>query len=410
MRRACWAAAALALLVSPAAEAGRTVSVGYSTPAALRGLAVSARIAPLRVAVVDLPDTSAVRHLRTRPGIRFVHRLVARRRDGGPALPGSSLAVPAWQWTAAHENSVPAWVQHAAAAIRIAVVDTGADVAVPSLAAKPLVTWDAATSTAAVHDDVGHGTFVASLAAGAGLGFGGDAQLLIVQANRGGPSFSDVDEANAIVWAVDHGANIVNLSLGGSQTSPVERDAVDYAIAKGVLLVAAAGNEALEGDPAVYPAALIGRAGLVVGAADATGHRAAFSSTGAYVDLLAPGVGVLGALAPGVGAGLFTPVATPGADGAYGAGSGTSYAAPEAAGAAALVWAAAPSIGAARVAQTLEATASGDGRWSRDAAFGELDVAAAVRRALAGWAPRIVLRPPQLAKVAGRRSAPERPR
>ena len=80
-------------------------------------------------------------------------------------------------------------------------------------------------------------------------GFGGQAQLMVVQANRG-TTFSDVDEAAAIVWAVDHGARIVNLSLSGSQTSPTERAAVRYATKKGVLLVAAAGNGGQSGNRA----------------------------------------------------------------------------------------------------------------------------------------------------------------
>jgi subtilisin family serine protease len=72
---------------------------------------------------------------------------------------------------------------------------------------------------------------------------------------------------------------------------------------------------------------------------------------------------------------------TPGATGSYGFGSGTSYAAPEVAGAAALVWAANPSLDAAGVAATIEATASSHGRWTRELAFGNVDVAAAVYRA-----------------------------
>jgi subtilisin family serine protease len=220
-------------------------------------------------------------------------------------------------------------------------------------------------------------------------GFGGDARLMIVQANRGGTGFSDADEANAIVWAVDHGANIVNLSLGGTQTSQVERSAIDYAAQHGVLLVAAAGNSAQQGNPTVYPAALVGDSGLVVGASDAAGVRASFSTTGSYVDVLAPGVDVLGALASGASSASFTPVATPGSNGTYGFGTGTSYASPEVAGAAALVWAANPKLDAAGVAATLEATAAGHGAWTNDLAFGTIDVAAAVQHAASAAAPTV---------------------
>ncbi|HEV7639938.1 MAG TPA: S8 family serine peptidase, partial [Gaiellaceae bacterium] len=273
-----------------------------------------------------------------------------------------------------------------------------ADVLAPSLAAKSPVTWNIVNGSSAVHDSVGHGTFVASLAGGttsdpAGmLGFGGDARLMIVQANRGGTGFSDIDEANAIVYAVDHSANIINLSLGGNQTSQVERNAIDYATQHGVLLVAAAGNSAEQGNPTVYPAALLGRGGLVVGASNTGGARASFSTTGSYVDVLAPGVDVLGALASGIPTGFFTPAATPGANGTYGYGTGTSFAAPEVAGAAALVWAANPKLDSAGVAATLEATATSQGVWTKDLAFGSIDVAAAVQSAASG-APPTVSRP-----------------
>jgi serine protease len=308
---------------------------------------------------------------------------------------GAGVSTPEWQWTAAHADLVPAWVQQAARAITIAVIDTGADVLAPSLAAKTPATWNIVTSTGTVHDSVGHGTFVASLAGGAisdpaGMsGFGGDARLMIVQANRGGTSFSDIDEASAIVWAVEHGANIINLSLGGAQTSLVERQAIEYATQQGVLLVAAAGNSAEQGNPTVYPAALLGRAGLVVGASNTAGARASFSTKGPYVDVLAPGVEVLGALASGIPTGFFAPVALPGASGAYGYGTGTSYAAPEVAGAAALVWAANPSLDAAGVAATLEGTAASQGVWTNDLAFGTIDIASAVQRATGGPPPTV---------------------
>src|SRR5437868_3326809 len=71
-------------------------------------------------------------------------------------------------------------------------------------------------------------------------GFGGDARLIVIKAGPGDGSFSDVDESNAIVYAVDHGARIINLSLGGPATSTTERKAIDYATSHGALVVAAA--------------------------------------------------------------------------------------------------------------------------------------------------------------------------
>ena len=396
----CVAAAVAAFLcVAPIASADRLVSVGYRTPAALHDLRVISRLTALRTVEVRVAGPGAERELRSRAGIRFVQRVLPRCDMGAPSVPFSTaLTVPEWQWTAAHADLVPTWVHEAARAITIAVIDTGADVLAPSLAAKSPVTWNIVNAGTDVHDAVGHGTFVASLAGG-GIsdpasmsGFGGEARLLIVQANRGGTGFSDIDEANAIVYAVNHSANIINLSRGGAQTSVIERDAIDYATQHGVLLVAAAGNSAEQGNPIVYPAALLGRAGLVVGASNAGGSRASFSTTGRYVDVLAPGVDVLGALASGIPTGFFTPAATPGANGTYGYGTGTSYAAPEAAGAAALVWAANPRLDAAGVAATLEGTAASQGVWTKELAFGAIDIASAVQRA-AGGAPPTVSQP-----------------
>ena len=99
---------------------------------------------------------------------------------------------------------------------------------------------------------------------------------------------------------------------------------------------------------------------------------------------------VLGALAGGIETSFFAPVATPGAIGSYGIGSGTSYAAPEVAGAAALVWAANPLLDAAGVAATIESAASGNGIWTHDLAWGNLNVAAAVERYGEGLAAIIV--------------------
>ena len=160
-----------------------------------------------------------------------------------------------------------------------------------------------------VRDRLGHGTFVASLATGSvengvGIsGFGGDAQLLVVQAIDADGYITDVDEAAAIVYAVRHGAKIVNLSIGGTETSQVEQRAIRWAARRGVLIVAAAGNEHDEGNLPEYPAALLqplgshgrGGIGLAVGATSMDGTRAYFSNTGSYLSLAAPGYNVFAA-------------------------------------------------------------------------------------------------------------------
>ena len=274
-----------------------------------------------------------------------------------------------WQLSAIDESSVPSSVLHAAAHVEIAVVDTGADLTVPELGVRAPGAYDVLTRTADVRDPNGHGTFVASIAAA----YSGEARLLVIRAGSASGAFTDDAEAAAIRYAVVHGARIVNLSIGGPTTSKVERAAIRFAVRRGALVVTAAGNDHAMGNPVEYPAALVqpvgsngsGGTGLVVAAASA-GVRAPFSGSGSWISLAAPGVDVYGALRAG----------------RYGYSSGTSFAAAEVSGAAALVWAADPALTAQQVAGILEQTASGHGSWTPDLGWGVIDVAAAVARAL----------------------------
>jgi subtilisin family serine protease len=386
-------------------------SVGYTTPAALRAalagedVAVTRRVRALRI--VRVRARPGLReHLRARPGIRFVERVRARSTAVEPALQLSARAVPfEWQFAAAHEDAVPDWVLRAASAVTIAVVDTGADLTAPDLAAKTPLAYNTRTGTGDVRDFMGHGTFVAAIAAGSvtngeGIaGFGGDAKLMVVKTGPGDGTFTDFDEAAAITYAVDHGARIVNLSIGGETTSVTEQTAIDYAASRNVLLVAAAGNEYTSGNPTEYPAALlqpagsngVGGKGLAVGASTPAGTRAAFSNTGSYLSLAAPGDGVFSALSGASAAARFPRVQLPGSlKGLYGYASGTSFAAPQVAGAAALVWAANPLLDAKTVAQVLKASASQHGAWTPELGFGVLDAAAAVALAAGTPAPAVV--------------------
>ena len=383
-----------------------TAVVTYASESALAAAlarhpgTVVRRIAALRVAAVRPagPVEGYAGRLRGEPGILGVERTATRRSFVEPGLVAPTGGAPIqWQYAAIGADRVPEEVSRAASSQTIAVVDTGADVTAPDLAAKaPLTRSMHAGRGLDVVDVNGHGTFVAALAAGAGsngdgvAGVAGEARLVVVQA--GGPTgaFTDVDEAAAIAYAVDHGARIVNLSLGGPTTSTAEKRAIDYAVSKGALLVAAVGNSRASGNPIEYPAALlqplgsrgIGGRGLVVAASTRTGGHAAFSSTGTHVSLAAPGVDVFSAVSAASSRSRYPRSPLPGATaGLYGYGSGTSFAAPQVAGAAALVWAASPHLRAAEVAAILKETASGKGAWTPELGFGVIDVAAAVARA-----------------------------
>ena len=397
-----------ALSASSARSGPDTAVVTYESQTALRR---ALRRFPARI-VRRLPD---VRSVEVRPtdlrsfaagvsrlsGIASVEAPEPRFSAAEPGLTAmSSAGVPyQWQYTATRAGIVPETVLRAAAGVKIAVVDTGADLTAPDLAAKTPETYNVLDEGTDVRDLHGHGTFVASIAGGSvsngeGIaGFGGDAQLLLVQSGGADGSFTDVDEAAAMVHAVNHGAKVINLSIGGTQTSAVEHKALEYAAAHGVLVVAAAGNEYEEGNPIEYPAALLqpvgsrgrGGLGLSVGATTKAGTRARFSNTGSWISIAAPGENVLGALSSHSKAREWPRYALPGSSrGLYGFASGTSFAAPQVAGAAALVWAANPNLTRDQVAWILKRTASGDGRWTKGLGYGVLDVGRAVATAQNG--------------------------
>ena len=388
---------------SVARPTGSTV-VSYTSEAAFRQAlkrhpaGVVRRIPALGVALLRPAGDSArfAHEIAREPGITRVERTATRRSKAEPSLIASPQPVFQWQYAATHSDLVPEAVTHATAGITIAVIDTGADLAAPDLAAKAPLAYNVRTRSTAVSDPNGHGTFVASLAAGSSsngdgiAGGSGDARLMVIEAADRHGSFTDVDEAAAIVYAVDHGARIINLSLGGPTTSSTERRAVDYAVSKGALLVAAIGNSHRGGNPVEYPAALlqpvgsrgVGGRGLSVGASTKSGGRASFSNTGTHISLAAPGDAVFGAVSAASSESRYPRVSLPGsAAGLYGYASGTSFAAPQVAGAAALVWAANPRLRAKEVAAILKRTASGGGKWSAQLGYGVLDVAAAVAQA-----------------------------
>ena len=409
-------------------ERRATAVVTYSSPAAFRSALkryparVIRRLADVRAAEVRPHDprtfATAVPKL---PGIVSVDDPERRFSAAEPGLTAMfSAGIPyQWQYGATRVGTVPETVLRAASSVTIAVIDTGADLTAPDLADKQPATHNVFNGGPDVRDLHGHGTFVASIAGGSvtngeGIaGFGGDAKLLIIQTGHADGSFTDVDEATAIVHAVNQGAKVINLSIGGTETSAIERKALEYAADHGVLVVAAAGNEFEDGNPVEYPAALLqpvgsqgrGGWGLSVGATTKGGRRASFSNTGTWISLAAPGENVFGAISSYTKALNWPRHALPGStQGLYGYASGTSFAAPQVAGAAALVWAANPALTRDQVAWILKRTASGDGTWSAALGYGVLDVGRAVSTATNGG--EVV--PPDRARAAIKLIGPRR--
>jgi subtilisin family serine protease len=211
-------------------------------------------------------------------------------------------------------------------------------------------------------DGQGHGTHVAGIAAAKadnGVGSAGvcpDCTVLAVKVFAdGASSASTFTIAQGITWAVDNGADVVNLSLGGTTATTVMRDAVDYAWSHGVVVVAAAGNSATSAQhyPAAYPNA------IAVGSTTSSDVLSSFSNFGSWVDLVAPGSGILSTIRGG----------------GYELWSGTSMATPVVAGAAGLAIAADPDAGAAATRAAVEAAVVDLGAAGRDATYGSGRVA-----------------------------------
>lgn len=239
------------------------------------------------------------------------------------------------QWGMKVLDVEQAWQLSRGAGAVVAVLDSGVDAAHPDLAGAVLPginTRDNRGDTSDPGQDAnGHGTHVAGVIAAradnaiGGAGVAPEAKILPVKVldRYGGGWVSDVVEG--IVWATAQGADVINLSLGGEDSDLVDA-AVAQALAAGVVVVAAAGNEGT--DQPRFPAALPGV--ISVAALGPDGAPSGYSNRGDTVDLQAPGDAVLSTI-----------------PGGYGAMTGTSMAAPFVAGAAALVRSARPGSDAA---------------------------------------------------------------
>jgi subtilisin family serine protease len=264
-----------------------------------------------------------------------------------------------------------AWdVANTGSATVVAVLDTGVDRDHPDLAPNLATGLDIVNGDADPSDDNGHGTAVAGVvgaATGNGTGVAGvawNARIMPVKVLGANGTGLDGDIAAGITWATDHGADIINLSLGGFGSSTALDQAVDYALAHDVVVVAAAGNESA-GVPS-FPAAIPGV--LAVTATDAQGQFAWFSNHGPWITLAAPGIHIT---TTALAAGPTLAVAQV---------TGTSFSSPIVAGVAALVRERHPGWRWDKVAYELLRTARDAGPAGADDAygFGIVDAAAAL--------------------------------
>jgi len=212
-----------------------------------------------------------------------------------PAPPDTTRAVPETGYVGFGAAAL-AWLGVASATaswgegITVAVLDSGVSTH-DSLAGANVTSVDLATRTDGGGEYSAHGTAVASLIAGSAAGVSGLApaadilSVKVVSEDGVGDAFT---LALGIVEAVDRGADVINLCLGTYGNSFIMEAAVEYAAEHGVLMVAAAGNDALEG--LTYPARY--EEVVAVSACDATGRHLYFANRGSEVDLSAPGLSV----------------------------------------------------------------------------------------------------------------------
>ncbi|PLT35420.1 S8 family peptidase [Bacillus sp. V5-8f] len=208
-------------------------------------------------------------------------------------IPNDSLYRRRYQWNFPAIQAEEGWeITRGRKDVIIAVVDTGVDLDHPDLRRRLTAGYNVVSNTHNPDDDNGHGTHVAGIIASetnnlrgvAGLTWYNKIMPIKAMAAKGYGNAFDI--AQGIIWATDHGADIINLSLGNYQPSAVMHEAVQYAYKKGVVITVAAGNDNTDQPsyPAAYPEV------LTVAAIDFQGNKAPFSNYGEHVDVAAPGV------------------------------------------------------------------------------------------------------------------------
>jgi subtilisin family serine protease len=285
------------------------------------------------------------------------------------------------QWHLPKVNAPSAWDVSTGTGVTIAILDTGVDGAHPDLVARMVPGWNFYNNNADTTDVNGHGTVVAGAAAASsnnGIGVAsvaGGAKIMPVRVADANAYTYWSTAAQGINWAADNGARVANLSYVGASASSTIINAAQYLRSKGGVLMVAAGNTGGVDNTAPTPYV------MVVAATDQNDLRTSFSTYGSFVDIAAPGTGIV----------------TTGRGGGYWNANGTSLAAPIVAGVAALVISKRPDFAASQIDSTLQSTATDLGAAGADIYYGAGRVNAAAAVQSAAGAPAADTTPPTVA-------------
>lgn len=299
-------------------------------------------------------DTYAlIKYFRTRKDVEFAEPNFLYLPN---AIPNDPLYTM-YQWNLPDISADKAWnISLGKEDIIVATVDTGADLNHPDLQNKLVPGFNVLNDTNNPQDDNGHGTHVAGIiSAGTnnGMGVAGVSwrnRIMPVKAISADGTGSSFDIAKGIKWATDHGARVINMSIGNYHPSSVLEDAIRYAYNKGVVLVAASGNDNTNQPsfPANYPQV------LSVAATDNHDMRAEFSNYGPHIDVSAPGVDIPSTYLPS----------------RYAALSGTSMSCPHVAGLAGLILSVNPNLSNQDVMNIVRNSADDLGDPGKDSYYG----------------------------------------
>ncbi|BBI34711.1 S8 family peptidase [Cohnella abietis] len=301
------------------------------------------------------------------------HYLYMTNESEGTSATDSKIIVPndtlysEYQWNLPEITTETGWnVTKGSKDVIVAVLDTGVQADHPDLKGRLVKGVNIVDPSSAPEDDVGHGTHVAGIIAAnvnnkegvAGMTwFTKIMPVKVLDSSGAGSTYS---VAQGIIWATDHGANIINMSLGNYAEAEFLHDALKYAYEHGVVLVAASGNDNTDrpGYPAAYPEV------FAVSATDQNEMRAEYSNYGDYIDVAAPGSSI--------------PSTYPGSR--YAALSGTSMACPHVSALASLVKAANPKLSNIEIMDLLRRTSRDLGKSGKDKDFGygQIDVRSAL--------------------------------